>query len=143
MSTSFDVRLDEYRAVTKGGFGLARCAVDGRCDIEVLTHDPHSSAATSRCRLDEHGHRETGWCSAGNDPSERRCWNARLDRRGLRCNLVAEQSDLGRFRPNPRQPCAEHLLGKLRTLGQKAIAGMYGICALRLRRGNHRIGAEV
>ena len=144
-----EVALDKALAAAEGCDGLAGGGVEEIRDLLHRVGDLHAAATATEGGL--HGNREAVFLGelldlggAGNGVLRSRCHGS-IDHRGdLACgDLVAEAVDGLRRRADPVQASVDDGAGEVRVLCEEAVAGVNGIGAGLLGRGDQLVDVQV
>ncbi len=135
--------------VAKIGPTLGTSALERRCELGAVVDLPHSLAATTGHRLEQHRQPvlidkclEFGKVIERLDhPGDQR--NAGVDGELATFGLGTHEPDGGGRWPDPGQPCGLDPFGELGILGEKSIARVNEVRAARLRRLEQAIDIEI
>ena len=141
--------LDQQVAVAKAGQCLRARAGQGGRQRGRLGHQTHAAAAATGDSLDHHGIADP--VGLGDEARvrlvlsgvARQAGHALAPRQRLGRGLAAQGVDGRRRRADPAQAGGQHGTGKAGVLAQEAVAGVDGIGAGRLGRGQQLVHAQV
>ena len=132
-----EVALEEEPVVAEGRAGLPFGRLDRRLELGLGAHDSHAAAAAAGGGLDEQRKADLLRRAAGHDRNTRGAGDF------LGGLLVAYGSQGGRRRPHPAEPGCFDGGCEVGALGEKAVAGMNGIGAARMRGAHDLLRIEV
>ena len=140
VATSFEVRLDEHRAVAERRQRLARRRRNRVVELVRRAHDAHAPSAAAGSGLDERRVRTTVEPSMRPSTTRSSTWSARPLRAPHAsprpCRRAASSVRASGRPRSGRRRCTGRR--ERSVLGEEAVAGMDRIAAGRQRRGDHR-----
>ncbi len=137
VAATFDVALDEHRAVTERALRLTFGRGDGLVEVGQRAHDAHAPTAAAGGGLDQCGNADL---LQRLDGVVGQHGHAGLAHQLLGLDLRAHQLDRHRGRADPRQARLGDGAGEAGVLGEEAVAGVHRV-AVR-RRGRSARGAR-